>query len=69
MPKPKKEKDDKKAVGDHKGAAKEQVVDEPSRVGSSVGHNEKDGVNTDARRYASITGDQTPPREIASEKV
>jgi ATP-binding cassette subfamily G (WHITE) protein 2 (PDR) len=70
MPKPKKEKDGKKAVGGHKGAVKEQVLDEPSRVGSSVGHDEKDGVNTDARRYASITGgDQTPPREISSEKV
>lgn len=69
MPKQKKEKGGKKAVGGHKDAVKEQVLDEPSRVGSSVGHNEKDEVNTDARRYASITGDQTPPREISSEKV
>jgi ATP-binding cassette subfamily G (WHITE) protein 2 (PDR) len=70
MPKPKKEKAGKKEVGGHKGAVKEQALDEPSRVGSSIGHhNEKDEVNTDAKRYASITGDQTPPREIVDEKM
>jgi ABC-type multidrug transport system permease subunit/ABC-type multidrug transport system ATPase subunit len=71
MPKPKKEKDGKKAVGAHKGSVKEQVLDEPTHVGrhtDAVG--EKNGPE-ETRRYASITGDVTPPRredEIA-EKV
>lgn len=71
MPKNKKNKDAKKETGAHKGAVKEQHLDEPSRVGSSVGaHNEKDAeVNTDAKRYASITGDTTPPRREIEEKV
>jgi ATP-binding cassette, subfamily G (WHITE), member 2, PDR len=70
MPKNKKAKGNKKEVGAHKGAVAEQMLDEPSRVGSSVGHHEKDTeLNTETRRYASITGDTTPPREIANEKV
>jgi ATP-binding cassette subfamily G (WHITE) protein 2 (PDR) len=70
MPKTKKEKDNKKAVGGHKAAVKEQVLDEPSRVGSSaVEHEKETAVNTETRRYASITGDTTPPRENAGEKV
>jgi ATP-binding cassette subfamily G (WHITE) protein 2 (PDR) len=73
MPKTKKaSKKNATAVGGHKGAVQEQVLDEPSRVGSSVGHNEKHTheVDNGARRYASITGDVTPPRqEIGNEKV
>jgi hypothetical protein len=67
MPKPKKEKGDKKEVG----AAKEEKVDEPSHVGSSrrdsdvEQHGEK---NAETARYASITGATTPPQEI-SEKI
>jgi ATP-binding cassette subfamily G (WHITE) protein 2 (PDR) len=66
--KTKKEKSNKKAV-----AVKEQVSDEPSRVGSSLGHNEHEketNVNAETMRYASITGDTTPPRETTvHEKV
>ncbi|KAJ4371433.1 Multidrug resistance protein [Neocucurbitaria cava] len=71
MPKPKKEKDDKKEVGAHKGAVQEQVLDEPSRVGSRVsGRGEKE-TTTEPSRYASITGADTPPRQDneISEKV
>jgi ATP-binding cassette subfamily G (WHITE) protein 2 (PDR) len=68
MPKTKKEKSNKKAV-----AVKDQVSDEPSRVGSLVDHNEHEkdaNVNAETRRYASITGDTTPPRETTvNEKV
>ncbi|KAF1829255.1 hypothetical protein BDW02DRAFT_536651 [Decorospora gaudefroyi] len=73
MPKPKKEKEDKKAVGGHKDAAKEERLDEPSRVGSSRNSNVgQDGEkNTETARYASITGSSTPPRQEQeiSEKV
>jgi len=65
MPKAKKEKDGKEAVGRHKGAVKEQALDEPSRVGShtdAYADPEKGGAE-ETRRYASITGDVTPPRE------
>jgi hypothetical protein len=71
MPKPKKaaKTDKQTAVRDNKAA----VTDEPSRAGSSVGQNEKDTHevnNNEARRYASIPGDTTPPRqEAAGEKV
>jgi hypothetical protein len=68
MPKPKKEKGDKKEVG----AVNEEKVDEPSHVGSSSRrdsdaeqHGEK---NAETARYASITGATTPPQEI-SEKI
>lgn len=72
MPKNKKNKDAKKETGTHKGAVKEQHLNEPSRVGSSVGgHNEKDTAEpyVDAKRYASITGDTTPPRQEIGEKA
>lgn len=73
MPKPKKAaKADNKTT---KAAGKEQVLDEPSLVGSSVGHNDNEKETHEAnggevRRYASITGDTTPPRQVeAGEKV
>jgi len=68
MPKPKKEKGDKKAVGGHKGAVKEQALDNPSNVGSRTSDigQEKSAQPT---RYASITGATTPPRQEISEKV
>jgi ATP-binding cassette subfamily G (WHITE) protein 2 (PDR) len=72
MPKIKKAKKDKKEVGAHKGAVQEQVMDEPSHVGSSLGHNrneKEEDVTAETRRYASITGATTPPHETASEKV
>ncbi|KAL5115853.1 Multidrug resistance protein [Pleosporales sp. CAS-2024a] len=74
MPKTKKEKPGKKEVGAHKGALQAQALDEPSRVGSSIGQHNKemdDSNNTDAKRYASITGAQTPSssRAIADEKL
>ena len=72
MPKTKKDKKDKKEVGGHKGAVQEQVLDEPSRVGSRVSATEKHTVEHETRRYASITGDTTPPRregEISNEKL
>lgn len=64
MPKTKKEKDDKKAVGAHKGAVQEQMLDEPSRVGSLKGDKE-----VEPSRYASITGSNTPPQQEISEKI
>jgi ATP-binding cassette subfamily G (WHITE) protein 2 (PDR) len=72
MPKPKKDKGDKKTVGGHKGAAKEQRLDEPSRVGSS--HYSENGQQqgekgVETARYASITGSATPPPQEISEKV
>ncbi|KAH3918759.1 hypothetical protein HBI56_024090 [Parastagonospora nodorum] len=64
MPKTKKEKKDKNVVA---APAPQQVFNNSSPVGSS---HEKQETNTDARRYASITGgDETPPREIVQEKV
>jgi ABC-type multidrug transport system permease subunit/ABC-type cobalamin/Fe3+-siderophores transport system ATPase subunit len=57
MPKTKKEKADKKEVGGHKGAAQEQMLDEPSRVGSPI-DNEKVGNNatsTTTQRGPSVT--------------
>jgi ATP-binding cassette subfamily G (WHITE) protein 2 (PDR) len=72
MPKAKKEKGGKKAVGGHKGAIKEQRLDEPSRVGSS--HYSENGQQqgekgVETARYASITGSSTPPSQEISEKV
>jgi ATP-binding cassette subfamily G (WHITE) protein 2 (PDR) len=70
MPKPKKEKKDKKEVGAHAGAAQEEKLDQPSHVGSSLNSNaEQNGEkNGETARYASITGTNTPPQEI-SEKA
>jgi hypothetical protein len=65
MPKNKKEKAGKKEVGGHKGAVEEQMLDEPSRVGS---HTEKEA-EMETRRYASITGDVTPPRNDVAEEA
>ena len=62
MPKTKKEKDDKKAVGGHKGAVKEQMLDEPSHVGKHNDDMGEKGQHEETQRYASITGDVTPPR-------
>ncbi|KAF1938793.1 ABC transporter CDR4 [Clathrospora elynae] len=64
MPKPKKEKADEKAVGGHKDAAKEQKLDDSSRVEShtsEVSQEHEKGIDT--ARYASITGANTPPRQ------
>jgi ATP-binding cassette subfamily G (WHITE) protein 2 (PDR) len=71
MPKPKKSKADKKADGGHKGAVKEQRLDEPSRVGSShySENNQQGEKGVETARYASITGSSTPPRQEISEKV
>ncbi|KAF2830546.1 hypothetical protein CC86DRAFT_162822 [Ophiobolus disseminans] len=67
MPKPKKEKDDKKAIGAHKGAVEEKVLAEPSHVGA---HKDEQDRPEETRRYASITGNVTPPRQDhISEKV
>ena len=56
MPKSKKEKADKKAV-----SGKEHVSDEPSPVNSHA--DAEKGQAEETRRYASITGDVTPPPE------
>jgi ATP-binding cassette subfamily G (WHITE) protein 2 (PDR) len=71
MPKPKKEKGDEQAVGGHKGAVKEQRLDEPSRVGSShySEHNQQGEKGVETARYASITGSSTPPPQEISEKI
>jgi ATP-binding cassette subfamily G (WHITE) protein 2 (PDR) len=63
MPKTKKDKDDKKAVGGHKGAVKEQALNEPSSVGSHTDAYAEKGPAEETKRYASITGDMTPPRQ------
>jgi ATP-binding cassette subfamily G (WHITE) protein 2 (PDR) len=69
MPKPKKEKGDKKAVGGHKGAVKAQALDNPSNVGSRASDIGQEKSAEPTRRYASITGAATPPRQEISEKV
>lgn len=71
MPKPKKEDKNKKAVGGHKGAAKEEKLDEPSRVGSSRNSDSDRQAEKDAgtARYASITGATTPPPQEITEKA
>ena len=73
MPKPKKEKKNKKEVGAHAGAVKEQHLDQPSHVGSSLNSNTEQHAekNTETARYASITGTTTPPQHATeiSEKA
>jgi len=65
MPKPKKEKKNKKEVGAHAGAVKEHHLDQPSHVGSSLNSNTEQHAekNTETARYASITGTTTPPAQ------
>ncbi|KAH7083362.1 ABC-2 type transporter-domain-containing protein [Paraphoma chrysanthemicola] len=74
MPKTKKEKKDTKTVGAQKGAA--AAGQEPSRSASAshssaVHEKHDDETAQETRRYASITGDVTTPRQErdASEKV
>jgi ABC-type multidrug transport system permease subunit len=69
MPKPKKEKGDKKEVGGHKGAVKEEKLDQPSHVGSSRNSNADGEKGVETARYASITGTNTPPAQEISEKA
>lgn len=78
MPKPKKEKKgtEKTAVGGNKAAVEEQMLEDPSRVGSHISEKhtgEKDVEQEhEIRRYASITGADTPPLQedrVRSEKA